>query len=369
MPQSLQTFPHVENLLQHPHIWIGDSAATVHSSQHVDSIISTAQAPSGGVVGNTGESSPISKVGDHRGIVCDKHGVEIMPVRLQNVKGVQNSKFNLFSLTYMIKKGWTMTGTKDAIILTKKSNRTKLVFDIVIPTAEGLIFAIYIKPHSDEMAAIKTDAPSQLIKINPTKIHDLLGHKSDARTRASATSLGYEITRGKSTCESCAIGKARQKNVPKEPVSDNLATRPGERVGLDIFSIKGEKDGPTPNPRRHGRMMVDHFSGCGFLNFYTTKDGMVEPTLEKWNRWKGADKEVKYVRMDNAGENKTLKARGQSKDWKLNFKPEFTARNTSLNPFLRQSRTFCTSSTSAYRAQPPQNSLDFFTNRPWPEER
>jgi len=37
---------------------------------------------------------------------------------------------------------------------------------------------------------------------------------------------------------------------------------------------------------------------------------------------------VKIIRLDNAGENKALKRRCQSKDWKLNLQFEFTARDT-----------------------------------------
>jgi hypothetical protein len=37
---------------------------------------------------------------------------------------------------------------------------------------------------------------------------------------------------------------------------------------------------------------------------------------------------VKYIRMDNAGENKLLQKRAESKDWKLNITYEYTARDT-----------------------------------------
>jgi hypothetical protein len=39
-------------------------------------------------------------------------------------------------------------------------------------------------------------------------------------------------------------------------------------------------------------------------------------------------KAVKYLRLDNAGENKSLQQRAASNDWKLNLTCEFTARNT-----------------------------------------
>jgi hypothetical protein len=44
--------------------------------------------------------------------------------------------------------------------------------------------------------------------------------------------------------------------------------------------------------------------------------------------WKQAGKQVKYIRLDNAGENKKLKTRSDSADWKLNIDFGFTSRDT-----------------------------------------
>ena len=46
------------------------------------------------------------------------------------------------------------------------------------------------------------------------------------------------------------------------------------------------------------------------------------------HRWKEAGKQVKFMRLDNAGENKMLQKRSDSADWKLNITFEFTARDT-----------------------------------------
>ena len=82
-------------------------------------------------------------------------------------------------------------------------------------------------------------------------------------------------------------------------------------------------------------MMVDEIKGMKWSNFYETKDGMVEPTCEKFHEWKQAGKPVKYVRCDNGGENKALENRLRSADWKLAVKFEWTARNA-LQRGLRQ---------------------------------
>jgi hypothetical protein len=75
-------------------------------------------------------------------------------------------------------------------------------------------------------------------------------------------------------------------------------------------------------------VIVDERTGLKFSSFHQTKGGMVEPTCEKLHRWKEAGHPVKHVRLDNAGENKKLKARSNSADWKLNIDFEFTARDT-----------------------------------------
>ena len=55
---------------------------------------------------------------------------------------------------------------------------------------------------------------------------------------------------------------------------------------------------------------------------------MVEPTCTQLSRWKSRNKEVKIIRCDNGGEKIQLEKRLKSKDWKLDVKFEYTARNT-----------------------------------------
>jgi hypothetical protein len=70
-------------------------------------------------------------------------------------------------------------------------------------------------------------------------------------------------------------------------------------------------------------------TGLKFSNFFDTKNGMVEPTCEQLHQWRQNGITVDYIsRLDNAGENKLLKQRCQSKDWKFNIEFEFTARAT-----------------------------------------
>jgi hypothetical protein len=107
---------------------------------------------------------------------------------------------------------------------------------------------MYMQRESMEVAAVQTVTDRQ---INIEQAHQLFVHMSNETTRATAKALGWEITRGSmEPCESCAVVKAKQKNVPKK--SEHVqAVKPGERIYLDISSIKGEKEGPKVNPKRH----------------------------------------------------------------------------------------------------------------------
>jgi hypothetical protein len=50
---------------------------------------------------------------------------------------------------------------------------------------------------------------------------------------------------------------------------------------------------------------------------HTHKDEMVEPSCELFHQWKHDGHQVKYIRCDNAGENKSLQKRVNGADWKL----------------------------------------------------
>ena len=79
---------------------------------------------------------------------------------MNNVKIVPNSKFNLFSLTKRQNDGWILGGNKDSIWLEKDG--AKIKFDIRIETAEGVIFAIYIKRNTGEVSNVSADKTTRM---------------------------------------------------------------------------------------------------------------------------------------------------------------------------------------------------------------
>jgi hypothetical protein len=226
----------------------------------------------------------------------------------------------------MMKRGWSLKGDKQSMVLEK--NEQQIVFDICIPTPKGMLFAMYVKrvQTEAEMGNAGSDG-SAGVKLSYTQAHERLGHMSSAHTKATAKQLGWTITGVVKPCESCAIAKAKQKNVPK--ASEHVvATENGQRVFLDISSIKIMEDTDKPTTQPYWRIMVDERTQLKFSDFYLTKDGMVEPTCEQLHRWKAAGRAVKYIRLDDGGENKALQKRALSDAWKLDIEFEFTGRDT-----------------------------------------
>ena len=106
------------------------------------------------------------------------------------------------------------------------------------------------------------------------------------------------------------------------------AKAPGERFFLDLSSVKGTKDGPKVARKENCRLMVDERTRVAFSEFFATKKGILESTPELLHKMISKCINVKYIRMDNAGRNKKLQARSESKDWILSLEFEYTARNT-----------------------------------------
>ena len=264
----------------------------------------------------------------------DKNGQEVQQLVLTDVTVTPEGSYNLFSLTKRMKNGRELFG--DSTKLGIRKGDKEVIFDIVINTRMGALFCAYMKRKpkgTDEKALAIADGSAEKTKkgkkISVKLAHDILGHMGEARTRTAAKHLGIEITRGAmQQCESCATGKAKQKNVPKN--SDHVpATTSNERIFLDISTImKPKSEKKVMITKKNWRLMVDEHSGLKFSDFFETKDGMIVPTCEKFEKWRQNGHPVKFVRCDNAGENLKLESVARGKDWKLNLSFEYTGKET-----------------------------------------
>ena len=260
-----------------------------------------------------------SQVGDYPLEFFDKAGNKMMSGTLSGAT-ISPDGVNLFAATQMFKKGWSQGGNDESLWMESPDRKIKLVFDIKIDSPEGSVYCARIKPRMQEVAAAAVTTVQQL--------HSRLGHCGEDATKKSAEQLGIELAPGQlGVCESCAIGKARQKNVPKATELETRDDDAKRRVYMDIASIKNKK-GQAVVLHRHWHMMVIGGINLKFSAFYKQKSGMIEKTCEKLKHWQQHNLGVDIVRMDNAKENKKLKARIESAEWQLPAEVEFTARAT-----------------------------------------
>ena len=324
------TFPKSAKLLKDRDIWIADTGASVHTTPHKYGMenLKTATPADAITVGN-GTTENTGVIGDLPGVICDKYDNELANAKMTNVTVMPNGGFNLFSVTKMQKDGWLLHGDSTCIELSKGEARIK--FDIAIPTARGLLFAMCFK-RQNEVVAVGVDKTTakpmeKPVRMNINEAHRKFGHGHEDAVRKAAKHLGIEITRGTmKPCLACTKAKAKQKNVPK--VSFHVVGNKDERlVFLDLASIKQPKDGPSIT-KQHWCMVVDEHSTCSFTTFHETKKDMIEPVCKRFNRWRQAGHAVKMIRMDNAGKNKGLEQCMNGAAWKLDIDVEYTARDT-----------------------------------------
>jgi hypothetical protein len=111
---------------------------------------------------DNGDNEKAQKIASITGMHCDKHGNELGTSEFSDVTHLPNEKFNLFSITKMQMNGWwtTLHGDSKKIWLTKGEH--EVIFDIIIPTNKGLLFAFYFW-RKTEISGAMTDG------VKPTK--------------------------------------------------------------------------------------------------------------------------------------------------------------------------------------------------------
>ena len=206
----------------------------------------------------------------HKGkmdVIC-KHKDGSLAKETWEVKIVPELNHDLFSFTKAMKDGWQMNGRwKEGGLMIElfKTGRASMKFDRMIPSGSS-------------------------IKLPP--------------------------------CETCAKAKIRQRNIPKKKLKQ-LPTRPGYRIFIDISSFKHTSRGGN----RHWLIVVDEFSDCVHSFFLNKKSDQIK-ILPMWI--KGIEKkhriEIKRIRLDNSGENKSLQKECDKQNLGIIF--EFTAPGT-----------------------------------------
>jgi hypothetical protein len=220
-------------------MWIVDTGATSHvtnskvrGKNHCKTTVKAR--------GFVGESINLDHEVDIPVMYTCGNGKEIEAELKKDVQVNEKFNFNLFSVTRMLQKGYMLKGDAKSITL-EKGNHI-IVFDSVIWTWGGALYcarfcrnknspsqdcnvASVASDTSEETTTKAKEAPKKIFNINIKRAHEYLGHLSKDMTRLTAKYLGMNLLRGTlPVCKSCAIAKAKQKNVPKETSGGNKAT-------------------------------------------------------------------------------------------------------------------------------------------------
>jgi hypothetical protein len=210
-------FPKTQKWLEDPSVWVGDTGATVHMTPHRQGMtnLKTASGKDAVTMGN-GQSESASQIGDIPGTVCDKTGTTVLSATIKAALYLPIAMYNLFSITKLQREGWTLHGDEKCLRLTKGTATIK--FDILIPTAKGMLYAMYHQRGSTEVANAGTTAgndpqDTKKTSMSIAKAHDLLGHKSEDTTRRS---IGLDhCTRHARSMSGLYRSKGQTKECPK----------------------------------------------------------------------------------------------------------------------------------------------------------
>jgi hypothetical protein len=174
------------------------------------------------------------------------------------------------------------------------------------------------------------------MKVNMKRAHKCFGHIDETATCMNAEQLGMELSRtGFGTCKSCAIGMAKQCNIPKESTVEK-ATAFNGHVGHDLSKIKVPEELNIVISKPNWHIMVDELSGFKRSEFFKTNSGIIEYMCKLMHSETKQGYPIKILCQDNAGENVKLVKMAKGKDWKLSFVVEYTAGKTSQQNSLAE---------------------------------
>jgi len=294
--------------------WLGDTGSTAHMTNSMEGMFDIKKEQGSVRIGD-GKLMETSMIGSKRMLVVQKDG-ETKLVTLKNVKYVPELWTNLFSITAAMSHGYKVSGEKSVLHLSK--GEFKLSFDWIIKSPTGYLLGIQMIPQTGQgTAAAMIEGHS----ITFNNLHCLLGHASEAKVRATAVTYGWVVTGKMTKCEECAISKAKQKNVPKG--SESKSTIAGERLFIDISSIKAMSAGGS----KFWLLVVDEATDMKWSFFLKAKSDLKDKLIPFVKELKAKDnKIVRYIRLDNAGENTSFEEQCKKEGLGITF--EYSAPGT-----------------------------------------
>ena len=232
-----------------PTIWIADTGASVHSTPNLN-LTNNWQNPVDKTVvimGNE-EKEEVVKVGCIKGIAKYKDATNQGKMSLSEVMYLPNGKYNLLSVTKVMRNGWKLEGDNKSMSLSK--GKMKLTFNTKIPTARGVLNAVKIVPDEEVNALVKE--PDGKTKMSIMEAHELLGHILSKSTIEVAKNLGWNLLDDGNKCENCAIGKGIRKMCVNKAITLLLIKLVKDCFLMLLWSMKIQVLGPMKNPHQKG---------------------------------------------------------------------------------------------------------------------
>ena len=146
-----------------------------------------------------------------------------------------------------------------------------------------------------------------------------MGHINEKDLKLTAKIGGVRLTGTYKTCVPCMKAKFKTLNIRKETITPTA--QPGERLYLDLSTIKAPSLGGT----LYWALIVDDYTKMKWSFFLKKKSDLAIQGLQQLHAINKHHRIIN-IRMDNAGENKSLAAQVQSSPLVVNF--EYTAPDT-----------------------------------------
>jgi hypothetical protein len=138
-----------------------------------------------------------------------------------------------------LKSGFKLSNDGENISLTKGS--ASFTFDRIIKSLDGTVSGIKMVSLASPTAYVTQNKLESGKGIDVNKFHEMIGHCGVNRLKKTAQVHGLKLKGDFKVCEDCAVAKTRQKNLNKDWKCGIQV--PGERVYLDISSIRDESYG------------------------------------------------------------------------------------------------------------------------------
>ncbi len=265
--------------------YVADTGSSAHVTNSTVGLVNVREVYHEIMVGD-GTTLKSSLIGDKILRYKTPEGKSIRIV-LQNVKYSPDMCTNLFSLLTVVDNGWKLYNDGKKIVIEKDS--IKVVFGTVIPSGSGFIVGTELVP----------DITHDKSLINFLDLHEKFGHPADSKLKATATKYGIKLDAKTTDCVPCLRAKLRMTSVPKVT---SVVSEVGERFSIDISSVRNLSLGG----RKYWLLIVDHCTGYKHSRFLHYKSDLPYECLQYFKKLRVQGFPVKYIRCDNAGENKSL---------------------------------------------------------------